>query len=52
MKRIYAKPSMAVNTFKAIDNTNVGVLSSVTPKNGVEPKRIGMTVIDGTKLHS
>ena len=55
MKKIYAKPSMAVNSFDTADYTNVNVLSTAATKNGgVTYERFGLNIIDGsgTNLHS
>ncbi len=53
MKRIYEGPSMFINTFESIDNTNaINIKSSVTPLSGKKAETIGMTVIHGGQLHS
>ncbi len=55
MKKLYAKPSMAVNYFDTMDCTNVNVLSTAATKKGsVTYERFGLNIIDGTNtnLHS
>ncbi len=53
MKKLYTKPSMAVNSFDTMDTTNVTVLSSVATKKGdVTYSKLGINIIDGTDLHS
>lgn len=53
MKKIYEKPSMAVNSFDTMDSINaIKTISSATPLSGKQAARIGMTVINGGKLNS
>ena len=52
MKKIYAKPSIAVSTFDMSDNTNVNILSSVGAKNNGTYSRTGISILDGKRLNS
>lgn len=53
MKRIYERPSMAVNLFEMLDMTNIEVKSIVAQKNnGAFADRYGITIINGGKLNS
>ncbi len=54
MKKLYTKPSMAVNSFDTMDCTNVTIMSSVAAKSqgGKTYSRLGINIIDGKDLHS
>ena len=54
MKKLYTKPSMAVNSFDTTDCTNVTIMSSVAAKSqeGKTYSRLGINIIDGSSLHS
>lgn len=54
MKKLYERPSMAMNLFETADMTNaIEVQSIVAQKNnGSFANRYGITILDGTKLHS
>ena len=53
MKKIYNKPSMAVNSFDTSDCTNVNIASSVGVKAGdTTYSRLGVNIIDRSNLKS
>ena len=52
MKKSYAKPSMAVNSFDTMDCTNVTIMSSVAAKSdGNTYSRLGINIVDGSSLN-